>query len=248
MTAARTNSRVGDDLVETVLPTGEFSRSNPEVLKTIRETLVNTFKDKKVFTTSSFQTHSVPMLHILSQIDKKIPVYFLNTGYHFPETLRFRDEVSDLLGLHVVDLHPSTPKNHQRDHRGNLLFSSDPDYCCYLNKIQPLEAVLIEYDVWISGVRADQTTNRKTLHDIEPGAFNTIRYHPMLHWTAKNIDQYIKEYQLPSHPLDSYGYSSVGCMPCTRKIVSNSTNARDGRWAGLTKTECGLHTQLVEKR
>lgn len=247
MMAARTDSRVDTKASEPV-SSGQQDASSSVAFETMRDTLVNGFRDKKVFATSSFQTQSIPMLHMLSRIDKNIPIYFINTGYHFPETLRFRDEVRDLFGLRVIDLHPPTPKNHQRDNRGNLLFTSDPDYCCYLNKIQPLEAVLIEHDVWISGVRADQTANRKKLKVMEPGAFNTLRYHPMLHWTAKDIDRYIKEHDLPSHPLDSHGYASVGCMPCTRKIMPNSVSARDGRWSGLTKTECGLHTELVRKR
>jgi phosphoadenosine phosphosulfate reductase len=184
---------------------------------------------------------------MINQIDKDIPIYFLNTGYHFPETLNFKDQVHSLLGLNIIDLYSSISKNHQRNTKGNLLFTSDPDYCCHVNKIQPLEAILIEYDVWISGVRAEQTSNRKSLQIIDKGPFNTIRYHPMLNWTTDDINEYIKKYELPSHPLEHQGYSSVGCMPCTRKIMPNSVNNRDGRWMGLTKTECGLHTELVRK-
>lgn len=223
--------------------------SDPFVDKvnSICETIVDAFKGKKIFVTSSFQTQSIPLLHIISQIDRSIPVYFLNTGYHFPETLSYKNMLRDLLGLNVIDLNPSIAKNHQRDIKGNLLFTSDPDYCCHLNKVQPMEAVLIEYDVWISGVRSEQTANRKTLQTIDRGPFNTFRYHPMLKWTAADISGYINKYQLPSHPLEQQGYSSVGCMPCTRRIMSSGMNTRDGRWVGLTKTECGLHTELVRK-
>ncbi len=219
-----------------------------ETFEMIREDLSITFKDKKIFVTSSFQTQSIPLLHMISQIDRNTPVYFLNTGFHFPETLTFKNEVSKLFQLKVIELNPATSKSHQRDNNGNLFFASDPDYCCYLNKIQPLESILIENDVWISGVRADQTSHRKTLNTIEKGLFNTIRYHPLLRWTAKDVDDYIREHKLPSHPLDNFGYVSIGCMPCTRKIISNGLGARDGRWAGLTKTECGLHTQLIKDR
>lgn len=213
----------------------------------VRETLLETFKGKKVFLTSSFQTQSLPLLHIISNIDKTIPIYFLNTGFHFPESLRFRDEVAERLDLNVVDLRPATPKSHQRDEMGNLFFTSDPDYCCYLNKIQPLEPVLMEYDIWISGVRSDQTANRKTLKKIDEGPFGVVRYHPMLDWTRNDIEQYIRDHDLPTHPLDLQGYLSIGCMPCTRKMTLGVTNARDGRWMGLTKTECGLHTELVKR-
>jgi phosphoadenosine phosphosulfate reductase len=155
--------------------------------------------------------------------------------------------VRDMLGLNTIDLNSPISKNHQRDIKGNLLFTSDPDYCCHLNKVQPMEAVLIEYDVWISGVRSDQTANRKSFQTIDRGPFNILRYHPMLKWTAADISGYINKYQLPSHPLEKQGYTSMGCMPCTRKTMSSNMNNRDGRWVGLTKTECGLHTELVRK-
>jgi phosphoadenosine phosphosulfate reductase len=206
-----------------------------------------TFSGKKIFVTSSFQTQSVPLLHMIGRMDRQIPIYFLNTGFHFPETLNFKEQLGELFGLRIIDVYSSTPKSQQRDAKGNLLFTSDPDYCCNLNKIQPLEPVLIEYDVWISGVRADQTLNRKSLQMVDKGPSNTIRYHPMLNWTMQDVNLYIKENNLPSHPLEHHGYSSIGCMPCTRKLMPNSMSNRDGRWMGLTKTECGLHTELVRK-
>ncbi|MEQ9008095.1 MAG: phosphoadenosine phosphosulfate reductase family protein, partial [Ekhidna sp.] len=118
---------------------------------------------KRLFTTSSFQTHSIPMLHILSEIDNSIPVYFINTGYLFPETVSFRDQVADKLRLKIVDLKPNTPKYMQRESNGKLLFTTDPDHCCYLNKTQPMESVLASHDVWINGVRGDQSAVRKAM-------------------------------------------------------------------------------------
>src|SRR5215217_5313122 len=108
----------------------------------------------KVFSSSSFQTHSLVLLHIISRIDKKIPVFFINTGYHFPETIVFKDEISKLFGLNVRDVYPLTPKSMQKDANGKLMFASDPDHCCFMNKTQPMEPILAEYDVWINGVRA----------------------------------------------------------------------------------------------
>ncbi|HNV96405.1 MAG TPA: phosphoadenosine phosphosulfate reductase family protein, partial [Bacteroidales bacterium] len=122
-------------------------------------------QQKKIFATSSFQTQSVPLLHIISRIDKSIPIYFINTGYLFPETILYRDKLIEKLSLNVIDLKPQVPKILQRDAKGNLLFTSDPDYCCYLNKIQPLDAVLAEHDVWINGVRADQSKVRAELYE-----------------------------------------------------------------------------------
>ncbi len=199
----------------------------------------------KIFITSSFQTHSIPLLHIISEIDKHIPVMFINTGYLFPETLQFRDHVTELLDLNLVNVSPKVSKINQKDCNGNLLFASDPDHCCYLNKTQPLETVLADYDVWINGIRADQNENRKNMKIEEDGAFNCKRFHPILDWNNKMIFDYIKKYNLPKHPLEEKGYLSIGCEPCTQKIDLN--NDRSGRWAGLNKTECGLHTDLINK-
>lgn len=201
---------------------------------------------KKIFTTSSFQTHSLVLLHMLSRIDKDIPVYFMNTGYHFPETLAFRDEVSRSFGLNTVDLRPLTPKNMQKDSLGKLLFTSDPDYCCYLNKTQPLDQILMQYDIWINGVRADQSAARKAMRMEQPAPHNVLRFHPMLDWTSREIYQYIKEYQLPKHPLESKSYFSIGCEPCTRKM-DPEMQEREARWYGMNKSECGLHTDLIHK-
>lgn len=202
--------------------------------------------DLKLFTTSSFQTHSMVLLHMLSRIDKTIPVYFIHTGYHFPETLFYRDQISNLFGLNLKNVFSTTAKINQRDVNGKLLFASDPDYCCYLNKVAPLEPILAEHDVWINGVRADQGEVRKNFKVEEKAKFGVTRFHPMLDWNGKMIYDYIREYNIPHHPLEEKGYFSIGCEPCTRKW-DLEMDSRDGRWYGLKKTECGLNTELVTK-
>ena len=212
---------------------------------------IQAYKERglKLFATSSFQTYSLPMLHIISRIDAEIPVYFLNTGYHFPETLRFKEEVADMLGLNVIDLKPAIPKNLQRDAHGQLYFASDPDLCCHLNKVQPLEPVLAEKDVWITGVRHDQCQNREGMQEEEVAPQGTIRYHPMLNFDKRKVVQYLKAYDLPRHPLGLKGYVSIGCEPCTKRVSpSEMASERDGRWGGLNKTECGLHTELMANK
>jgi phosphoadenosine phosphosulfate reductase len=186
------------------------------------------------------------MLHIISRIDSSIPVYFINTGYLFPETVAFRDTVAAEFGLKVVDLKPPTTKIMQRDAAGKLLFASDPDYCCYLNKTQPMETVLASHDVWINGIRGDQSAVRKAMNVEEKAPFDSIRFHPMLDWTNREIYQYIKEHKLPKHPLEAKGYTSIGCEPCTRKLDPEMME-REARWFGLNKVECGLHTDLIKK-
>jgi phosphoadenosine phosphosulfate reductase len=202
--------------------------------------------DKKLFTTSSFQSHSLVLLHMLSRIDKSIPIYFINTGYHFPETVKFRDLVTERFGINTLDLKSDVPKFMQRDYEGKLLFTSDPDHCCYLNKTQPMDAILRSCDVWINGVRADQSAVRAAMKVEQPAQHGCIRFHPMLDWNAKMIWQYQKEYDLPKHPLEEKGYVSIGCEPCTRKL-DPEMQEREARWFGMNKVECGLHTDLISK-
>lgn len=199
--------------------------------------------NKRIFISSSFQTHSIPLLHIISSIDKQIPIYFLNTGFHFPETLLFKDEIANLLNLNVVSLESDIGKFSQRDQKGRFFFCSNSDYCCHINKILPLEPVLMEYDIWITGVRRDQNNNRKKMDFEAQGSFQTIRFHPMLDWSAKMIWEYRQLYNLPTHPLEKEGYLSVGCAPCTQKYIDSG---RGGRWTGQNKSECGLHTELIK--
>lgn len=208
---------------------------------------ITLYKDqrKKIFATTSLQTQSLVLLHILSGIDKSIPIYFVNTGFHFTETLQFRLRVSEELGIDIKVLDSPVSKHLQKE-RGSLLFTTDPDHCCYLNKVVPVDNLLMSMDIWINGVRAVQNESRKKLAIEEKSAHDTLRYHPLLHWTDKMIYDYIKKYKLPRHPLEDKGYISTGCEPCTRKAFSD--NQRDARWFGLNKTECGLNTDLIEKR
>ena len=201
---------------------------------------------KKMFTTSSFQTHSLVMLHILSKIDNTIPIYFLNTGYHFPETVAFKDQVAKEFGINVLETKSSMPRFMQRDSDGRLLFTSDPDHCCYINKTAPTEHLLRNHDIWINGVRGDQSAVRKAMTTEQTAPFDTLRFHPMLDWNMKQIFAYIREHNLPRHPLDAKGYMSIGCEPCTRKMDPDMQE-REARWYGMNKVECGLHTDLVKK-
>ena len=201
---------------------------------------------KSLFATSSFQAHSIPLLYILSEFDRDIPVYFLDTGFHFPETRIFRDRICEQLKLNLLVVESPVPKIAQRDEHSAFLFTSDPDRCCYLNKVLPMEPILMQHDVWISGVRRDQTRHRKDLNAEEQGIHDTLRYHPLLDWTAKMIWEYRQAFNLPEHPLEAKGYLSIGCVPCTRKF-QEQPDERVGRWAGMSKEECGIHTEFVQK-
>lgn len=198
-------------------------------------------RNLQLFVSSSFQTHSIPLLHLVSRFDTSIPVYFLETGFHFPETRVFRDAIAERLGLNVISVESPIQKIAQRDDLGRFLFASDPDECCYLNKVLPLEPILQSHDVWIAGVRRDQTRFRKDLATEVNGQHGTIKFHPMLDWTSKMVWEYRKAFELPEHPLEASGYLSVGCVPCTRSWDDQSAG-RSGRWAGMRKDECGIHS------
>ena len=197
------------------------------------------------FVSSSFQSHSLPLLHIISRFAPEIPVYFLNTGFHFPETMAFRHTIADLMGLRIIDVESPVSKSGQRDEQGKFFFVHNPDHCCYLNKVLPMEPVIAQHDVWISGVRRDQTKFRASLQEEEVLGEGKLRYHPMLDWTSKMIWEYRQAHQLPEHPLEAKGYLSIGCMPCTRSIEESQQN-RQGRWAGMSKEECGIQTEFVK--
>lgn len=202
----------------------------------------------KVFTTSSFQSQSLPLLHIISRVDRDIPVYYTNTGFLFPETISFAESLADQLGLTVIGLRPEVTKNRQLDSSGRFLYASDPDHCCYLNKVAPLEPILIEHDIWINGIRADQSQVRSEMKQEEAAPHDCLRYHPMLDWDSRMVYYYRQQFDLPAHPLEDKGYMSIGCEPCTTRFIGNG-NERNSRWFGMNKTECGLNTTLgaVEK-
>lgn len=204
-----------------------------------------------VFASSSFQTNSVLLLHMVSRCDPDLPVYFLNTGYHFPETLAYKSQLTRRLGLrNVVDVRPAVSKAHQRDPSGLLLYASDPDCCCHINKVLPMEPVRERHDVWMSGLRGVQNAYRAGLERIVEQSDGKVRFHPFLEWGNREVHRYRILYELPPHPLEELGYFSVGCQPCTRRVELSDAGSvdaglgdgRDGRWRGLRKTECGLHT------
>ncbi|RMF29596.1 MAG: phosphoadenylyl-sulfate reductase [Chloroflexi bacterium] len=194
---------------------------------------------------SSFQTQSLPLLHMVSQVVPQLPVIFLDTGFHFPETLSFRDQVVRELGLTLRIVRPSLSPAELAHRYGEGLYRRDPDLCCYVNKVEPMQRALEGLQAWISGIRRDQSPARAHIRIVERTAQGIIRVHPMATWTERDIARYIHDHNLPEHPLFAQGYLSVGCAPCTRPVYGGEP-ARAGRWDGQAKLECGLHTLLRE--
>lgn len=235
-----------------MLPLAEKTASHlEEKANAIRETVTGFYlNNKKLMLTSSFQTHSIPLLHIISSLPFKIPVYFLDTGYLFPETYAYKNQIADFLALNVISLESVFDKKNQIDNKSCFLYMTNPDKCCHINKVLPLEPVLQQFDIWINGVRKSQSSTRNELQELQESANGILRYHPILDWTARDIYFYAKQHQLPPHPLNEKGYRSIGCIPCTSKYIeeNNTIDNRLGRWQGMNKTECGLHTTLGAKK
>jgi phosphoadenosine phosphosulfate reductase len=199
-----------------------------------------------VAASSSFQTQSVPLLHMISRACPAMPVMFLDTGFHFPETIAFRDRLVARLGLNLQVLTCRIPRDAFMRCYGTL-YRSDPDLCCYLNKVEPLARALAGKAAWIAGIRRDQTAARSATPIFGRGGDGIYKVSPLAAWTSANVDAYIREHGLPVHPLTSQGYPSIGCKPCTRAIAP-SADVRAGRWAESDKTECGIHEDFGRSR
>lgn len=194
-----------------------------------------------VAATSSFQTQSLPLLHLIACTIPDLPIYFLDTGFHFPETLAFRDQLVERLGLRVLTLQPLIGHAGFKRRYGEL-HRTDPDLCCHLNKVEPWQQVKAGLAGWISGIRREQTENRRNTPVVTRERNGQIKVCPLATWTEADIWRYIHRHDLPVHPLLSRGYMSIGCAPCTRPVTDGEP-ARAGRWAGTAKTECGLHVE-----
>jgi len=196
---------------------------------------------------SSFQTQSMPLLHMATRVKRGLPVFFLDTGYHFWETLIFREQIASEWKINVIDLYRDSRWDVFARQHIRTLPLEDPDLCCYLHKVQPMQKALKDLKAWISGIRRDQTAGRAHAKILELQDDGLLKINPMLNWTAADVARYKREHSLPSHPLLEKGYRSVGCAPCTI-AVSADANERSGRWAGSDKTECGLHTEMFKQK
>lgn len=198
----------------------------------------------KLAVTSSFQSQSVPLLHLISKHIPEVPILFLDTGFHFPETIAFKERLTERFGLNVIDVTNKMGHVRFRQKYGKL-YKSDPDQCCYVNKVEPLDRALSDYNAWITGIRKDQTEERKKSSFVEELDNGITKICPILDWTNHDVWTYAQIYELPEHPLLEQGYLSVGCAPCTQPSEEGDAgDARSGRWKGNGKTECGLHNSL----
>lgn len=201
-----------------------------------------TFSLDKIATTSSFQSQSVPLLHQISKYTPGLLVYFIDTGFHFPETLIFRDQLVSEFGLNIKIL-KSRRLSESNGRQTRELYRDNSDLCCYINKVKPFKDVKGKLKAWVTGIRRDQTKVREKTPVLSIDSDGLYKICPMAAWNHEEIWSYITEYDLPVHPLFYKGYRSIGCMPCTRPVLPDESE-RDGRWPDEIKTECGLHISI----
>jgi phosphoadenosine phosphosulfate reductase len=206
----------------------------------IIEAALNTVGRDKLALVSSFGTESAALLKVMADVDPAIPVVFLDTGWLFEETLAYRDTLTAMLGLRDVrSIKPLEEALSREDPERDLWFSN-PDTCCRIRKVEPLARALAPFSAWINGRKRFQGGLRAELAVVEDDGAK-LKFNPFANVTREQIEAIYRRANLPQHPLVASGYLSVGCMPCSSRTAPGE-DARAGRWRGLAKTECGIHT------
>jgi phosphoadenosine phosphosulfate reductase len=232
----------------------QISLEDPELMRTLAEQAAEELADapadevirwavdtfgERICVTSSM-TDAV-IIHLASAVKPGIDVVFLDTGYHFAETIGTRDAVSVVYPIRLINVTPSRTVAEQDAELGPRLYGRNPDLCCYLRKVEPLERALGEYDAWITGVRRDETSERRTTPVVQwDDRREMVKVNPIVSWTQKQVDDYITTNGVLVNPLVYDGYPSIGCATCTSRVEPGA-DPRSGRWAGTGKTECGIH-------
>jgi phosphoadenosine phosphosulfate reductase len=199
---------------------------------------------ERIAIASAFQAEGTCVMHMAVQVRSDIPVLFLETGFHFAETLGFKERLTEQLGLNVVDVVGDYTEDTQADAFGPRLYERDPTLCCQLNKVTPFNRVLRGMDAWITSMRRDSAWTRTRApiidqYEHEPG-LTLVKVNPIANWTKRTVWAYLREHGIPHNPLYDLGYASIGCAPCTRMVFPGE-DERAGRWSGQMKTECGIH-------
>ena len=201
---------------------------------------------RKIAIASAFQAEGTAIMHMASTIRPEVPVLFLETGFQFAETLAFKEQLTERLGLNVVDLYGELTVAQQAERHGDRLYERNPELCCELNKVRPMFEALRGLDGWVTAFRRDSSPTRANApfveqYELEPGHM-IVKVNPVAAWSRSETWDYLAEHDLPHNPLYDLGYASIGCAPCTRLRFSGEPE-RAGRWAGLSKWECGIHEQ-----
>ena len=208
----------------------KYAELTPE--KRIEE-LYNDFDIDQVVYTSSFGTTAAILLKLISSIQPKQPVNFLDTTYHFLETIEYKDALKEQLNLNIEEILPEDWKNEFT--RNDRTWTKDPDLCCSINKVEPMDKIKERKDIWVSGLLAYQNNFRNNLNVFDKRD-DIIKFYPIIDMTEEQVKSFFADNGLPHHPLEAQGYHSIGCAQCTVK-----GKGRAGRWSNTNKSECGLH-------
>ena len=202
---------------------------------------VETFFPRLTMATA-FGPEGCVILHLLAEIEPRVRVFNLETGYQFAETLALRDRIAERYGIEVELIRPDTAVAEYEALNGGPVYAQDPDRCCYERKLVPLRRAVAGYEAWISAIRGDQSAARAKADVVGWDAkFGLVKINPLLKWTKRDVWAFVVANKVPYNPLHDQGYPSIGCWPCTRPVGPGG-DERDGRWAGQAKTECGLHS------
>jgi phosphoadenosine phosphosulfate reductase len=198
-----------------------------------------TFGPGLVLASSMADTH---LVHLTQTVVPGVDVLFLDTGYHFPETIGTRDAVGAVYDVNLISVLPRQTVAEQDAEYGAKLHDRDPERCCALRKVEPLERGLSPYTAWINGMRRVDAPTRKDIRTVDFDAKRgMVKISPIAAWTDEDVREYVEQHGVLVNPLFEDGYTSIGCAPCTRRTAPGE-DPRSGRWAGFSKTECGLHT------
>jgi phosphoadenosine phosphosulfate reductase len=201
---------------------------------------------------TSYQGAGLVMMHLAKQAGIQFPVFTLDTGLLFPETLELKRRLEDFFGFQIESLVPDLTVEQQAEAQGPELWKRDPDLCCTMRKVLPLQGKLADLDCWITGLRRQQSDSRAETGIVEIYVFDEaskrdiVKLNPMAGWTREAVWNYIHEHKIPYNPLHDQGYRSIGCQPCTGR-TGDGDHERAGRWTGFNKVECGIHTFLSRK-
>lgn len=218
-----------------------FEKATPQEILTWA---VKTYGQKAALS-SSFGAQSAVLLHMLSQIDASIPVLFLDTGFLFKETHEFKNLLKNRFNLIIKEFR-ATPEQIKQVQDRLEKRKKPTDECCDSVKVDLMQKSLEGVECWIAGLRRGQSTSRKDIKVIEEYRSGLVKVHPIANWSAKDVYAYMKKFDLPFHPLWEKGYTSIGCEPCTS--LPDAGDERSGRWKGIAKTECGIHTFMSDDK
>ena len=198
---------------------------------------------EKLTMATAFGAEGCALIAMLGEIAPNIHVFNLETGYQFPETLELRDRLHQKYGIKVAWVRAEESIEAMERRFDGPIYGSKPEECCRIRKVEPLKLAVKGWSAWISAIRRDQTPDRASSGIVEwDSKFDLVKINPLANWTKKDVWDYILANDVPYNPLHDRGYPSVGCWPCT-KVVGAGEDDRAGRWAGLNRTECGLHSK-----